>query len=315
MPQISLPRPRTTSPTARNSSAFSLYVSVGDSPVDPATTIASLPVSRRCDARSCAPSRSTAWSSSRNGVTIAVISDPNLPVMRPSFAAGATDPDGTYASSRCLASTPRPATTAPRASSTGVGSPRRTWRPTPTAPPTRRSPPSGSPGRSARTTRPAGRPPRSCSASCSWWAPTSPRTRRSGRSSRRTCPSSPTTWCAGSSNGSTTWWPSGRSPRSSSCPGANPASAALDLARSVVRRAERRVVELERAEREVNPEVRRYLNRLSRPALRAGPLAGRRGRAGQPRGIARHAAGTGAKSPQFESPNSRTTRPIDSFVT
>jgi cob(I)alamin adenosyltransferase len=30
-----------------------------------------------------------------------------------------------------------------------------------------------------------------------------------------------------------------------------------------VRRAERRVVELERAEREVNPEVRRYLNRLS----------------------------------------------------
>jgi cob(I)alamin adenosyltransferase len=46
-------------------------------------------------------------------------------------------------------------------------------------------------------------------------------------------------------------------------PGANPASAALDLARSVVRRAERRVVELERAERTVNPEVRRYLNRLS----------------------------------------------------
>jgi cob(I)alamin adenosyltransferase len=46
-------------------------------------------------------------------------------------------------------------------------------------------------------------------------------------------------------------------------PGANAASAALDLARSVVRRAERRVVELERAERTVNPEVRRYLNRLS----------------------------------------------------
>jgi cob(I)alamin adenosyltransferase len=46
-------------------------------------------------------------------------------------------------------------------------------------------------------------------------------------------------------------------------PGANPASAALDLARSVVRRAERRVVELERAERTVNPQVRRYLNRLS----------------------------------------------------
>ena len=46
-------------------------------------------------------------------------------------------------------------------------------------------------------------------------------------------------------------------------PGANPGSAALDMARGVVRRAERRVVELERAAHEVNPEVRRYLNRLS----------------------------------------------------
>jgi cob(I)alamin adenosyltransferase len=46
-------------------------------------------------------------------------------------------------------------------------------------------------------------------------------------------------------------------------PGANAASAALDLARSVVRRAERNVVALEREGREVNPEVRRYLNRLS----------------------------------------------------
>jgi cob(I)alamin adenosyltransferase len=46
-------------------------------------------------------------------------------------------------------------------------------------------------------------------------------------------------------------------------PGANAASASLDLARSVVRRAERNVVALEREGREVNPEVRRYLNRLS----------------------------------------------------
>jgi cob(I)alamin adenosyltransferase len=46
-------------------------------------------------------------------------------------------------------------------------------------------------------------------------------------------------------------------------PGANPASGAIDLARSIVRRAERKVVALERAEREVNVEVRRYLNRLS----------------------------------------------------
>jgi cob(I)alamin adenosyltransferase len=46
-------------------------------------------------------------------------------------------------------------------------------------------------------------------------------------------------------------------------PGANPASAALDVARSTVRRAERRVVELEETGRTVNPEARRYLNRLS----------------------------------------------------
>jgi cob(I)alamin adenosyltransferase len=37
----------------------------------------------------------------------------------------------------------------------------------------------------------------------------------------------------------------------------------VDLARSIVRRAERAVVTLERADRAVNPEVRRYLNRLS----------------------------------------------------
>jgi len=42
-------------------------------------------------------------------------------------------------------------------------------------------------------------------------------------------------------------------------PGANPASAALDVARSVVRRAERKVVALD----QVNAEVQRYLNRLS----------------------------------------------------
>lgn len=46
-------------------------------------------------------------------------------------------------------------------------------------------------------------------------------------------------------------------------PGANPASAALDTARGIVRRAERRVVDLEGTGREVNPEIRRYLNRLS----------------------------------------------------
>ena len=46
-------------------------------------------------------------------------------------------------------------------------------------------------------------------------------------------------------------------------PGATPASGALDLARTIVRRAERRCVALDRAGAVGNPEVLRYLNRLS----------------------------------------------------
>ncbi len=46
-------------------------------------------------------------------------------------------------------------------------------------------------------------------------------------------------------------------------PGANPTSATLDLARTAVRRAERRTVELRDAGRTVNPDALRYLNRLS----------------------------------------------------
>lgn len=46
-------------------------------------------------------------------------------------------------------------------------------------------------------------------------------------------------------------------------PGASPVSAALDVARATVRRAERRAVALREAGREVNPAVIRYLNRLS----------------------------------------------------
>jgi len=45
--------------------------------------------------------------------------------------------------------------------------------------------------------------------------------------------------------------------------GANPASAALDVARATVRRAERAVAALARTGRKINPEVGRYLNRLS----------------------------------------------------
>jgi cob(I)alamin adenosyltransferase len=46
-------------------------------------------------------------------------------------------------------------------------------------------------------------------------------------------------------------------------PGATPASGALDLARAIARRAERRCVTLERAGGLSNPDVRRWLNRLS----------------------------------------------------
>jgi len=46
-------------------------------------------------------------------------------------------------------------------------------------------------------------------------------------------------------------------------PGANLGSASLDVARTVCRRAERRVCELQNLERLANPEIIVYLNRLS----------------------------------------------------
>ena len=46
-------------------------------------------------------------------------------------------------------------------------------------------------------------------------------------------------------------------------PGANPVSAALDVARSLARRAERRVVELRDRGETVSERALRYLNRLS----------------------------------------------------
>jgi cob(I)alamin adenosyltransferase len=52
-------------------------------------------------------------------------------------------------------------------------------------------------------------------------------------------------------------------PRTFVVPGANPASAGLDLARAATRRAERRAVELRAAGGTVTDEVLRYLNRLS----------------------------------------------------
>ena len=73
-----VPQPATTpvpsgtaSLTRRKSSNFSSWVRVGDSPVVPATTIASVPVAARCRARTPTPSRSRD-KSDLNGVAIAV---------------------------------------------------------------------------------------------------------------------------------------------------------------------------------------------------------------------------------------------------
>jgi len=46
-------------------------------------------------------------------------------------------------------------------------------------------------------------------------------------------------------------------------PGATPLGAALDFARTVCRRAERRVLMLREQQSSLNPEIVRYLNRLS----------------------------------------------------
>ncbi len=52
-------------------------------------------------------------------------------------------------------------------------------------------------------------------------------------------------------------------PRAFIIPGGSPASSALDLARTILRRAERRVVALKEASLLVNDEVLRYVNRLA----------------------------------------------------
>ena len=73
--------------------------------------------------------------------------------------------------------------------------------------------------------------------------------RRDGR--RGSTPSSPTTR------------PGSRSPPSSSCPGETRTSAALELARTILRRAERRAVTLERAGLVPGEHLLPYLNRLA----------------------------------------------------
>ena len=69
-------------------------------------------------------------------------------------------------------------------------------------------------------------------------------------------------------------------------PGSTPASGALDLARTVVRRAERRVLALGRQGSPANPEVGRYLNRLSLLLFVLGRFE--EDRAGRPARLARN---------------------------
>ena len=52
-------------------------------------------------------------------------------------------------------------------------------------------------------------------------------------------------------------------PRAFIIPGASAASGALDLSRSILRRAERRVVELKEQDLLANPQVLKYINRLA----------------------------------------------------
>ncbi|CAO5228842.1 hypothetical protein FAGKG844_120013 [Frankia sp. AgKG'84/4] len=82
-PATTLARPATASTTIRTSRDFSASVVVGDSPVVPLTTSASLPASTRWAASQAAPASSRA-PSGWNGVIIAVI-------MRPNGAGGNTD--------------------------------------------------------------------------------------------------------------------------------------------------------------------------------------------------------------------------------
>lgn len=77
-------------------------------------------------------------------------------------------------------------------------------------------------------------------------------------------------------------------------PGSTPASAALDLARAVTRRAERRCISLERAGGLGNHEVRRWLNRLSLLLFVLGryeeAVSGRRPRPAKKSGAARRSS-------------------------
>ena len=102
----------------------------GDSPVEPATTIESVPWSNRWAASACAPSRSSEPSRAK-GVAIAVSTAPNLPVMSASFRAALHMPRRPGATVASLATCCTRATRAGRAAccSGATAGTRRAWWP------------------------------------------------------------------------------------------------------------------------------------------------------------------------------------------
>ena len=195
------------------------------------------------------------------------MTEPNLPAIgcpsSPGAASGRRARDAPYASRRCRASTPRPATTAPRASCTGAACPRTTWL-------------TEAYGTTDEAVAALGLARALCETR-RWRADlltlqrelfvvgadlaTNPRER--GKLEPDVSLVTERHGARGSSGGSTTSWRSGRSR------GVHRARARTRRARrstsraAIVRRAERRWWRWSGPQREVNPEVRRYLNRLS----------------------------------------------------
>ncbi len=120
----------------------------------------------------------------------------------------------------------------------------------------------------ARAATPRMRPswaPSSCasSASCSWSAPSWPRPRMPGRDSKTAAPASASRCSKGSKRSSPISKGASRCRPSSWSPARQPASAALELARTILRRAERRATTLDREHLVPGPWLIPYLNRLA----------------------------------------------------
>ena len=132
---------------------------------------------------------------------------------------------------------------------------------------TRRSRPSGSPARRPSGARSSTRSSCACSASCSWSAPSSPPRPGTEASCNRACRSSPRRWSTDLEPLIDDITARYDPPTEFVLPGENRAAAALDVARTVVRRAERRCVAAAHdgwlATGPGGSEVVAYLNRLA----------------------------------------------------